>query len=62
MNKFYSIVLINKLGKEHETIVLGTQEQANDYAIKEASSNGCTYDVRLVATYDCNGVKNITNN
>ena len=62
MIKFYSVVLTNKLGKEHETIVIGTEEQANDYAIKESSANGCTYDVRMVASYDCNGVKNIANN
>lgn len=60
MIKFYSVVL-TRLGKEHETIVIGTYQQANDYAIREASANGCTYDVRAVASYDYNGIKNITN-
>lgn len=60
MIKFYSVVL-TKFGKEHETFVIGTYEQANDYAIKEASSMGATYDIHLVATHDLNGIKNITN-
>lgn len=60
MIKFYSVIL-TKFGKETETLVVCTFEQANDWAIKEASQIGATYDVRLVATHDLNGIKNLTN-
>ena len=66
MIKFYSVLFTNKLGHEDEQIVIGTEQQVNDWAIKEASIYGFTYDVRYMCsdkfTYRCpDGLDNIKN-
>ena len=61
MIKFYSVVFTNKLGHEDEQIVVGTEQQVNDWVIKEASNYGFTYDVRYICSDKLDGIKNLCN-
>ena len=55
MIKFYSVTFTTKLNKEREVVVIGTEQQVNDYAIREASGYGCYYDVKYMATDNVSG-------
>lgn len=60
MIKFYEVTL-SKFGHDHYHVVIGTAQQANDWAIKEASANGCTYNVKYLCTDTLDNIKNISN-
>ena len=62
MIKFYSVTFTNKLGKSEEVFTIGTYNQVNDWAIKESSSNGFTYDIKYVCTDRLDKIKNLCNN
>lgn len=59
--KFYEVEFTNSLGKSIYEKVVGTEEQVNDWAIKEASANGVAYNVTYLCTDTLDGLKNLTN-
>lgn len=60
MVKFYEVTFTNKIGKQEFKKVVGTLEQANNWAAKEASLYGFEYSVTLLATYNLDGIENLT--
>ena len=60
--KFYEVEFTNALGQSTYEKVVGTDEQVNDWAIKEASANGFAYNVTYLCTDTLDGIKNLANN
>lgn len=60
MLKFYEVVFIT-FGKESVHRVIGTEQQVNDWAIKEASAMGAVYNVTYICTDTLDGIKNLGN-
>lgn len=61
MIKFYSVTFTNKLGHVKEQFAVGTEEQINNWAIKEASNYGFTYDIKYLCEDKLDGIKNLCN-
>lgn len=61
MVKFFEVTLTNKLGKQASHKMIGTLQQVNDWAIGEAASYGCTYDVIYLCTDTLDGIRNLCN-
>ena len=61
MIEFYSVVFTNKLGSIYEQIVIGTEQQVNDWAIKKASSYELTYDVSYMCSDKLDDIINLCN-
>ena len=59
--KFYEVEFTNKLGHSVYRNVVGAYSTINDWAIKEASADGLTYNIRYLCTETLNGIKNLTN-
>jgi hypothetical protein len=60
MIKFYEVAFTSKVGKQEFKKVIGTLEQVETWADKEASLYGFEYSVTLIATHDLDGIKNLT--
>lgn len=54
-------VTFTKNGQDTEQVVIATEQQANDFAITEASKNGSTYCVKRAATEQYDSIKNLAN-